>query len=303
MVDRLLVVGEQRSGTTLLTDLLDAQPGVRITIGLLTHALRAAAAMKIGPRDPLSERQRRALTSALNRGLAQARLDEIAPSHARTLDALIQAAFETASEGASIIGSKDHEPVSSVRPLLGSGVYILYIVRDARDVALSRARRGERDTSRSTLKWRRSVREALTVHDERFCLVRFEDLARDPVATFSGISRAFDWPLDLDAVANWRLPAERRTNTSFGQEMRAVDPRPVERWRTHHDSPSVRYASTVCASELVACGYGWGPHTAVDERARHRLEQLYVRSRYEAGRRARGALRSLRRTLGAGSVG
>ncbi len=292
---RLIVAGEQRSGTTLLTDLLNAQPLLEVGTGVLTRALRAARAMRLRPLDRLTESQRLELAGALRRGLSGSRrTTEFDAGALHTLADVVTVGLDIVRRSgpgdAMVAGSKDHEPPSTLAPLLGLGVHVIYIVRDARDVALSRAHRGETDLPRSLVAWRQSVEEALALRHRHFHLIRFETLVRDPVQTFADLAAAFDWPLDPDAVTSWRLPESRLTNSSFGVPLPTVDLRPVERWRAHQDDPIVRHACTVCAPELAALGYAAGPAISARERAQHRVTQAYFRTRRRAGKIGRGVV-------------
>ncbi len=279
---RLVVVGEQRSGTTLLARLLDAQGGVRVGIGALSELLPLAMDRGLSMHRRLGPGDRARVADALARGLSANRLqgrvraddfDTLAEACARALDGF--------RGDAAIVGTKEHAPAASFAPIVeGLGAHLLYLVRDPRDVILSRARRGDRGLARSLARWRQSVRTALAIEHPRMFIVRYEDLARDVGETFARIADAFDWPLDPARAAAWRLPDGHGTNTSFGVELPTVDARPVERWRAFEADPWVRFAGAWCAPELRRLSYPEGPRVGG-------LEALAYR--------ARGAAVALRR--------
>lgn len=284
-MSRLLVIGEPRSGTTLLADLLDAQPGVRMELGVLGQALAFARDRGGSLRAPLraSERARVAamLGADLERTRARGRVS--ADALATPADALARAT-EALRGDARIAGSKEHAPAAVIEALVTeAGFDVLYIVRDARDVILSRARRGEVELDRKLAGWRRSVRAALAVEHPRIFLVRYEDLVRDVRGTFARIDDALGLGLDPERAAAWRLTPPRRTNTSFGVEMHGVEAIAVERWRAHVDDPWVRFAGAYCAPELARLSYAAGPPMS-------RADALAYR--------ARGAAAQLRRYVG-----
>ncbi len=258
---RLLVIGEQRSGTTLLADLLDAQPGVRMEVGVLADALAFVRDRGGSLRAPLRPSERARIAAMLGAGLERTRTrggvsaDELATP----ADALARA-IEALRGDARIAASKEHAPAAVIEALVTeAGFDVLYLVRDARDVILSRARRGEGELDRKLASWRRSVRAALGVEHPRLLVIRYEDLVRDVRGTFARIDDALGLGLDPERAATWRLPAPRRTNTSFGVEMHGVEAIAIERWRGHPDDPWVRFAGAYCAPELARLSYAAGP--------------------------------------------
>ncbi|MBX3274610.1 MAG: sulfotransferase [Sandaracinaceae bacterium] len=287
---RLVLVGEQRSGTTLLARMLDAQPGVRVRVAALTFALRFAADRGLAPRAPLGALAREALARELTRGLAAAGVGaRLAPADFATFAEAAQRAIDAigadgSGDRARVAGSKEHAPAAMIAPLLrDAGVHVLYLVRDPRDVVRSRARRGEGELARKLVSWRESVGAALALDHPRLCVVRYEDLARDPAGAFARIEAAFGWGLDPVLAAAWRPLAGQPTNTSFGVELDAVDARPVERWREAPREPWVRFAGAYCAPELARLGYAPGPPLAAWEARSHRALGAAVAWRRRAG--------------------
>lgn len=285
---RLLIIGEQRSGTTLLADLFNAQPKMHVEVGRLGRALEAARRLGVDVEEPLSPRARHVIAHAVE---ARPRLD---PEAFTTVREFVCASLDQPARGDDrVVGSKEHGPHELMEPLLGAGLRVLYIVRDVRDVILSRFYRGDPHLDQKILTWKRSVREAGRIRHQDFHLLRYEDLVRDPRGEFERVESALRLGLRPRLAEAWSLPAGRRTNTSFGQELRTIDATPVERWRAHEDEPWVRYAASVASSELAALGYEAGPGVPFRERLDFGARWARVLALHAAGRVRRVALTRL----------
>ncbi|MEZ4339072.1 MAG: sulfotransferase [Sandaracinaceae bacterium] len=280
----LVVFGEQRSGTTLLTQLLNTQEGLHVEIGVLTHALLDARDRGLSMTRRLRDADRARIAAAVNVGLGATRIERrLAPEGFETLGEACARAFDAIRGEARIAGTKEHAPHEAIRPLLDAGAHVLVIVRDPRDVILSHARRGNGALARRVVRWRSSTHHALSLAHPRIFVVRYEDLVRDVRETFVRIGEAFGWPLDPERAAAWRLPEGHPTNTSFGTAMPRVDEAPVERWRRFEDDPWVRFAGAWCAPVLRRLSYAEGPVMSRAELLRHTARGAAVALRRRAG--------------------
>lgn len=138
----------------------------------------------------------------------------------------------------------------------------IHIVRDGRDVALSLRRTGwtpsvRGDTLRQ-LVWAVKVWQATVAHldpyedrlDERFLMVRYEDLVRDTGTLLDTLSEFADVPLSTERIAEQEFGTLGSANTAFDNELEGVANRPVERWREQME-PGERMALEWAAGETL----------------------------------------------------
>jgi hypothetical protein len=183
------VVGMGRSGTTLLRLMLDAHPA--LVVPPETHFVPAvieACAGGAGP-DGIVE----AMTSMRQWGDHGIAAEEMA-ERLRALDRLdagssLRAFYAIHAERAGKPHWGDKTPiyVESMREIegvLGEARFI-HLIRDGRDVALSRAARGfgkNQSGQRAGQRWRKRIRAARKQarHLDHYLELRYEDLVADP---------------------------------------------------------------------------------------------------------------------------
>lgn len=288
MPKRLVLFGEQRSGTSLLVDLLNTQPGVVMRTGLLTRGLQSL--YEHGARDstrPLPAKLARPTRATLEKASIQ--MGHPALIEARTpvtMADLVCAALDGSGRAArpTVVGSKEHAPTELSAGLLRDRrLHVALIVRDARDVILSRARRGDRALDSKALMWRRTARVALALDHPRSTVIRYEALATHPARALRPLMASLELELNEVALERWQLPRGHRTNTMFDDEMPRVSSIPVERWREFASAPPVRAAGWICRRELAGLGYADGPPLEAFERRRMRVREAAAQARYRLG--------------------
>ena len=287
---RLLLFGEQRSGTLLLQSLLQAHPLIEVLPP--DFDLNAAVKVfKLHPQQPMKPRQAHVLWQRMRSTLRQ--LPELMPPHITCYDALLAYRMGLHAASTEVVCMKFHGPFSAVADLLGADdVYCLHIVRDVRDVLLSRAFRGEQHLDEWALQWRASsasMRE-LAGHP-RLLSVRFEDLV---AAHARESARIFSW-LGL-ATSSLQLPAAdaqgrpKLQNSSFG-ELTTFDARAVGRYRDKTALPLVRYAQWLCRAELERWQYPIDPSLQPNLAQRaYFMRRLATVAAIAAPRRAKDAI-------------
>lgn len=281
---RFIVFGEARSGTTILTTVLGAQPGARSEVAALGEAPRMVARWGRGVTSALSPSERVAIAAALNEPHALRGRRPVEPDACSSLATAVPSALDALGDDTWLVGTKSHGPDAFIRPLLEhAGVHVLYIARDPRDVIRSRARRGETHLARKLVGWRRSIATARRIHHRRFLFLRYEDLVRDLPGTFERLRLAFGWPLDLAAAQAWRRPPRQRPNTSFDDDLTRLEPGPAERWREAPDDPWVQHAQVTCAHEIATLGYAPGTSVPASVRAAAQLRDRWAATRRTAG--------------------
>lgn len=288
---RLLIFGEQRTGTALLQALLQAHPQLDVLppdFDLQT----AANVFGLRPRQRMTPRQAHVLWQRMKRSLG-ARIPDQVPSELTSYGALLTYRMAQHAPGAAFACMKFHGPAHAICDLLEQeDVFCLHIVRDVRDVLLSRAYRGEQQLDEWALQWRESsARMRELAGQPRLLSIRFEDLvlqhASESARSFAwlGLASAEAPTPALDAAGRPQLQ-----NSSFG-ELKTFDERAVARHRAHHSSPLVRYAQWLCRAELQHWGYPIEPELEPNLAQRvHFVRRRATLAALTAPRRAKNAL-------------
>lgn len=170
-----------------------------------------------------------------------------------------------AAEGKPRWGDKTPWYVHHVDELLAvfPEARFVVLVRDGRDVALSVQRMpwGPNNAWAAARWWRSGIHagaEAMSRHPDRFMLVRYEDLASDPapharrIAAFCGLSYEEDM-LAIERSQGTKVLEDQRdwfTNIWSG-----INTAPVGKWRTQMSERSQRVFASIAGRELDELGY------------------------------------------------
>ena len=287
---RLLLFGEQRTGTSLVQALLQAHPQIDVLPPDFELSM-AVNVFGLRPRQPMTRRQAHVLWQRIKRSVEKGLPDDV-PDHITCYDALLAYRMSLAAATAQVACMKFHGPFAAISDLLASDdVLCLHIVRDIRDVLLSRAFRGEEQLDEWALQWRdSSARMRRLAGHPRVLSVRFEDLVEAPAREST---RVFSWLGVSDQAPAPALDAHGRPrlqNSSFG-ELSAFDQRAVARYREHRSSPLVRYAQWLCHAELERWRYPIEPDLQPSLALRaHFLRRRATLAAIAAPRRAKNAI-------------
>ena len=287
---RLLLFGEQRTGTSLLQALLHAHPQIDVLPPDFDLSM-AVNVFGLRPRQTMTPRQAHVLWQRMKSSL-KTRLPDSMPSEITCYDSLLAYRMSLHAPGALVACMKFHGPFAAISDLLESDdVFCLHIVRDVRDVLLSRAFRGEQQLDEWALQWRdSSTRMRQLAGHPRVASVRFEDLVAAPARESA---RIFAWLGVPNSEAPPALDAKGRPqlqNSSFG-ELTAFDQRAVARYREHRGSPLVRYAQWLCRAELEHWRYPIEPELQPSLALRmHFLRRRATLAAIAAPRRAKNAI-------------
>jgi hypothetical protein len=294
---RLLLFGEQRTGTSLLQALLQAHPQIDVLPPDFDLGM-AVNVFGLRPRQPMKPRQAHVLWQRMKSAIKNGpqRLPDQIPEHVKCFDELLRYRMSLHAPGAEVACMKFHGPFAAVDPLLASDdVFCLHIVRDVRDVLLSRAYRGEQQLDAWALQWRdSSARMRGLAGHPRVLSVRFEDLVE---AHARESTRIFAWlALPHTNVPAPALDAEGRPrlqNSSFG-ELAAFDRHAVARYRQHQALPLMRYAQWLCRAELQRWDYPIEPSLQPSFALRaHFVRRRATLAAIAAPRRAKNALTAM----------
>lgn len=293
---RVFITGLARSGTTLLANLLNAQPQAKVWSDAL-QAPFIMAERSGGFARPLGPRERNVALSWLDFQLqgtphrTALRADDFA-----TVGELYQRVLEeVAGPTIKIVGHKINGFGPGTRVfgelLAQTDVRCICVLRDVRDVVLSQ-RNHIHGKATATDRWTRWAREAFALRDHpRVVVVRYEDLVTSPAAALEPIERLLGIRVALDLSELRHIDQPWVENSAFHDVQRLFDPRPAGRWREHLADPAVREAAWRNASALATWDYPPFPE------AFRRRERLRF-ARHELAQLARTARRRVRRVLG-----
>jgi Sulfotransferase family len=279
------VVGVGRSGTTLLRLMLDAHPALAIPPE--THFLPelvARARSRAGVRELVDEiiAARNWSDFELDAGELHRRAGELADVEPASVMRCFYSLYAE-RHGKPRWGDKTPSYVKRMRliaDLLDEARFI-HLLRDGRDVAISRRRRGMgegKPISDAAQRWRRRIlraREQAKRLRGRYLELRYEDLVTDPEPTLRAICELIDLDydpamLDYHQASGERLremardlPAAGGRRARSGEERMAAhalatappDPKRLAAWRTEMSAADQAEFEAVAGDLLTELGY------------------------------------------------
>jgi hypothetical protein len=296
----VFITGIARSGTTLVANLLHAQPHVTIWSDALQGAL-AAAQRCGGFARTLSARERNIALSWVDHELQHLPLrPRIKPADFSNVRELYARVLEAAAKDDDwVVGHKvnGHGPHGEVfwRLLEETEVYAVCVIRDIRDVVLSQSNHLHASVTPFD-HWRAlgTLAARLRAHP-RVIVIKFEDLIRDPAAAVRPLSERLGIPITTELTELRYADQPWLENSAFHDVDRLFDPRALARWRDHRSDPLVREAAFRCQAELALLGYPeFGESFSLVERARFIRRAARARGIAQLGRLRRrlAAMRS-----------
>jgi hypothetical protein len=262
-----------RSGTTLLSRMLDAHPDV--VMSPETHYFtRCYTGSPVQDRDDalrmlnrlfqqpgvhdmrLTEEEQAAIRDRVRQGRA--------PTHGDVLRAVVEA-FAARDDGACVWGEKTPDHLRFVPEMarqFPEAVFIA-IVRDPRDVCLShQSVPWNRDTlPEQAWTWRTyadRIQQYRADYAERFHDLRYEDLLVDPKQVLRDMCDRLHLPFD-DRMLAFHQQDERSLDADREpwkqKSRRAVDPSNREKWRTQMPDADRVIVEAIVQDRLAAFGY------------------------------------------------
>jgi hypothetical protein len=278
MPDPFFIVGNDRSGTTMLRLILDRGPDAAVPPESMFLTDFAPAFDAGGPRD--AQAAARLMQQVWEH--PKVRLWELGPAPPAVPDGLsgedayrfiVAAPFEAyaARHGKSRWGDKTPHYVNHVDHLLRlwPGARFVVLVRDGRDVALSLRRMpfGPNNAWAAAQWWARGIRagaRAQRAHPDAVLTIRYEDLAQRPaeevrrVCSFLGLSYSDDM-LALEHVDPARIVPDQAA--WFPTLFDGINTSAVGRWRREMGARDRRIFAELAGAELEQLGYEVEPAT------------------------------------------
>jgi len=295
----LIIIGEGRSGTTLLSSFLNSQEGCIVYSDLLKYWYIEHKNLGITSIiSPLSEREKNVLfTNLIAEGwkFGITSFDGIGREEVNTSLDLLQLAFLSLDEtnSAKIIGTKMTRHYEYLDEFLAQGIKIIFCQRDPRDVLLSSKNRfSDYNLFQRTNYWQESFEVAKRYNeDPGFHFLRFEDLL-DGGTRLGEIEKLSDF-LGLEINPAPRKMSIRNgisfiSNSSFDDVNEIFDEAAMYRWKSNLTSQEVIFTSKYLSREIKFLDYQ--PYE-VENQEYHRIYKDY--KAYSRKDRARSLLRKI----------
>ena len=136
----------------------------------------------------------------------------------------------------------------------------IHIVRDPRDNYVSYHRKHPDWTVAGFARnWVRSAQEGLINQDkfgqDRYSLIRFEDLLTNPEETLGRIVQFLDISWDEALLKPTRVGDAWRGNSMFEQKYQAINTDPIGRWKGRLSNYDLAMLQTICGQVMSSVGY------------------------------------------------
>ncbi len=279
---RILVTGQMRSGTTLMANVLNAQPGISVLSDFLHIERLQTECGKIPLTSPLSNEQKKlvvkrfigqpgsdgvqAIIDATGTSLSfDTRIDRFES----LLDFYHYIMNQVESAGVETPGHKTTcaEPVIEELLAVEPGVKCIYMLRDPRDVLLSNSKMMKQPAEVVIENWKAGRREILRLmanlkFRNRVLLIRYEDLVRAPLDTLASVATFLERPaFEIPDDVRW-YGTKFVSNSSFNDIKQLFDPSGLERWKSADRRLALTVAS-LAGKDLAEAGYSTPSHIRV----------------------------------------
>lgn len=262
-VKKVLITGSMRSGTTFLANFINANEDCIMLRDALLTIFRVSPQLGIKSfKEPLSSRQKNILLTRLKAELIVFgidKLNELSSEQFNNLEEL----FETStnllvSKTTKVFGVKVTEAEDWLDTIIKeTDIYVIYLVRDLRDVLLSASNmQVTYNRTRVSKRWYKGVSNANAIKDPKIYFLRFEDLIQNPEKEVKKLSAFLGAELNskvkqLKDISNTKWV----DNSSFHDIKKLFDPKAIFRWKKKLDSKEVKYGSVVYKKLMKKLGY------------------------------------------------
>ena len=282
-MNKLLITGEMRSGTTLLANLLNAQEGMIVYRDFLLID-RLKRRVKVGWSEELSIAQKNRLIRYFNLDCCEVGkvtwnvdldcFDTLISFYQHVLDNM-------AREETLVVGHKVTVAYASIPALLElvPDLHILFVSRDPRDVVVSALRRSDdEDAFKLVQRWRASFQMVHQLCEQerfqdRLLAIRYEDLLMDTTATLQKLSHFLQVPYIEIPSALHDYGEPWSGNSSFGELKKVLDPRPVGQWRSTDPEMGKRVEIILC-KQIASAGYELSQEISLLDKAKCKTRYL-----------------------------
>lgn len=186
----------------------------------------------------------------------------------------------TANDGEIVITKRPKDTMYMPAVIADPELYVIYVMRDPRDVIVSRHGK-DKDMYYSNIRlWRElhACAKKISSH-ERFLQVNYEEFVAKPDIVQAKIARKFPWLERLHDFSNYHLHANVSAKSRLAMnEVRPIAPTSVGKWRKN--LPRIKAQQLTHGSltpDLIECGYETSGEW---EQVLETVEPDFSRSRY-----------------------
>lgn len=262
----LIIIGEGRSGTTLVSNFLNSQDGCIVYSDLLKEWYLEHKRLGITSiLSLLSEREKNILlTNLIAEGwkFGITVFDDIDRNSFDNSFDLLQNAFSKLDQtnSAKVIGTKMTRHYFYLDEFLANDIKIIFCQRDPRDVLLSSKNRfSDYNLFQRTIFWQESYTAANRYKkNPGFHFLRFEDLldGKTRKSELDKLSEFLQLNIDPEPRQMFiRNGIKFVSNSSFGDVKKIFDKNAMYRWENDPTSPEVVFASKYLSEEIKNLGY------------------------------------------------
>ncbi len=315
----VFVVGNPRSGTTLVQQILSAHaefwtaPETHL-FDYVLHAAPDAATKAISPKtlvillQRIAKRSGLTLSESVRQEMIQ-QADSGALTGPRFVELVMQS-FKRADDRATRWVEKSPQHLLHLSEIWQyfPDAQVINILRDARDVVSSPRRFRKQKTGPGRIyavvhiawRWNRFIEAAdRSVEDPRFLSIRYEDLVSDPERILDQLAAHAGIQKDSTAIARFHEQLKQVTlrvsdeNKAFNRATELVDRRQV--WKSRLTKQEAKVIETICGPLMEQHGYQkeyppgiWASVLIASVSAGDRIKRLIRKARRTARKRLKG---------------
>ncbi len=270
-MERILITGNMRSGTTFLANFLNSQEGITIFRDSF-HSLAGkmlgspTKLLKLDYSQPINDNEKKYLLEKIHYGFKM--LGNIVSYKLKlnlndfdTIGELYNIILDSISkDGDVVVGHKVTECELNIENIVTqTDVKVIYIMRDPRDVVMSSVKKFKQPLNHYLAGWKRRVDLVEEAMDNPLCIdkilfVKYEDLIcnsqalRDKLSDFLGVPITYDLKVLKDFNNDWN------NNSSYGDIKNLYDENAVYRWKKNF-TEDVKYIQDETLDYLSRFGY------------------------------------------------
>jgi hypothetical protein len=271
-----LVFGQPRSGTTLVAQCLNGHP--ELVVPDETDIVVPLAFLADRVVDPDIGRELAATLVTSSKRFAGSIGEYLSPEAAAaavrsaewSLRGVLSSLYAAVAEagGGRLAGDKSPNDLKFVRILLSAGLFaedlpVVHVVRDIRDVLVSFNELGwaqglPEGLVRYWVANNLTVRSSIPANGSPYLLVRYEDIAADPVGQFTAMCEHLGVDFDPAMLDDERRYEQFRGHRAIGQHDRTYQPISTDRIGTHRqafDEETIARIEELAGDGLRAFGY------------------------------------------------